>query len=363
MIVVNHLRKEFGSIVPLKDINTVINDGEIISIIGPSGTGKSVFIRCLNRLETPTSGQILVDGVDITDHKCRISDIRKKMGMVFQSFNLFENMSVIRNVMQPPMDILGISSQDAYDRGMEILQMVGMESRADQYPDMLSGGQKQRVAIARTLSMDPDVILFDEPTSALDPAMVGEVQAIIARLAKMGKTLLIVTHDMDFARAISTRIFYLDQGIIYEDGTPEEIFEHPKKERTHRFVNSSKCFDITINSKDYDFQTASETIIRYGYNKALSPRVMYKLQAAFEELCQQILLPALPSPKINFYVTHDESQNRMRVAVQYNGETFDPEDTDNKLSLSILNGFITDSSYRRTEEEEYGNLFEFALEI
>ena len=361
MIIVNHLRKEFGSAAPLKDINAVINDGEIISVIGPSGTGKSVFLRCLNRLEMPTSGQILVDGVDITDRKCRINDIRKKVGMVFQSFNLFENMSVIRNVMQPPMDILGISAQDAYDRAMKILHMVGMESRANNYPDTLSGGQRQRVAIARTLSMDPDIILFDEPTSALDPAMVGEVRAVIDKLSKMGKTMLIVTHDMDFARTVSTRIFYLDQGMIYEEGTPEEIFKHPKKERTGRFVNSSKWFDITINSKDYDFQAASETIIRYGYNNSVNAQVIYRLQAVFEELCQQILIPVLPSPKINFYVTCDESQNLMRVAVRYNGDKFDPEDTDNKLSLSVLNGFITDPSYKCTEEDEYGNLFEFIL--
>lgn len=239
MIEINHLSKDFGNGPKLKDINAVINDGDIISIIGPSGTGKSVFLRCLNGLEKPTSGQIILDGVDITDRKRRISDIRKKMGMVFQSFNLFENMSVIRNVMQPPMDLLGISAQDAYDRAMEILQMVGMEGRANKYPDTLSGGQKQRVAIARTLSMNPDIILFDEPTSALDPAMVGEVQEVIAKLAKMGKTMLIVTHDMDFARAISTRVFFLDQGIVYEEGTPEEIFEHPKRERTRIFVNSS----------------------------------------------------------------------------------------------------------------------------
>lgn len=361
MIEVKHLRKEFGRVTPLKDINAVINDGEVISIIGPSGTGKSVFLRCLNRLEIPTSGQILVDGVDINDRKCRISDIRKKVGMVFQSFNLFDNMSVIRNVMQPPMDNLGISAQDAYDRAMEILHLVGMDSRADKYPDMLSGGQRQRVAIARTLSMDPDVILFDEPTSALDPDTVGKVKMVIAKLAKMGKTMLIVTHDMDFARTVSTRVFYLDMGTIYEEGTPEEIFDHPKNERTRRFVNASKYFDITINSPDYDFQTASDTIMRYGYNNFVNPRLIYKLQAAFEELCQQILLPNLPTPKINFYVTYDETQNIMRVAVRYNGEEFNPQDTDNTLSLSILNGFITDPSYKSEEDAEYGNLFEFEL--
>ena len=239
MIELKHLRKEYPNAIPLRDVSVTINDGDIVSVIGPSGTGKSTLIRCINLLDKPTSGQIIVNGTDITAKGCNIREVRKKMGMVFQSFNLFGHQTVIENVMNGPIDLLGLSRQEAYERAMELLRLVGMESRALNYPDMLSGGQKQRVAIARTLSMDPDIILFDEPTSALDPTMVGEVQAVIRELAKMGKTMMIVTHEMKFAREICNRVFYLDQGGIYEDGTPEQVFGNPQSEKTRAFLSKA----------------------------------------------------------------------------------------------------------------------------
>ena len=230
MIELKHLRKEYDIVTPLKDVNTVINDGDIISVIGPSGTGKSTLLRCINMLETPTSGQVIINGVDVTAPKCDLGKIRQKTGMVFQSFNLFGHLTVIENIMLAQLDLLGKSRQEAYDEGMRLLRTVGLADKALKYPDELSGGQKQRVAIARTLAMDPDTILLDEPTSALDPTMVGEVQAVIRELATTGKTMLIVTHEMNFARFICNRVFYMDEGGIYEDGTPEQIFEHPQKE-------------------------------------------------------------------------------------------------------------------------------------
>jgi len=236
MIELKHLCKKYENATPFNDINAVINDGDVISVIGPSGTGKSTLLRCINKLETPTSGQIIVDGVDITALGCDISEIRRKVGMVFQSFNLFAHRTIIENVMNGPVDLLGLSRQEAYDKSMELLHMVGMDSRALDYPDMLSGGQKQRVAIARAVAMDPEFILFDEPTSALDPTMVGEVQEVIRDLANMGKSMMIVTHEMKFAREICNRVFYLDQGGIYEEGTPEQVFDHPQKELTRRFL-------------------------------------------------------------------------------------------------------------------------------
>ena len=232
MIKIEHLRKEYAGITPLKDVSVVINDGDVISVIGPSGTGKSTLLRCINQLEKPTSGKIWVDDVEITDPKCDINKVRQKMGMVFQSFNLYGHKTVIENIMLAPMDLLGKSKQDAYDKGMRLLRTVGLAEKALNYPDELSGGQKQRIAIARTLSMDPDVILLDEPTSALDPTMVGEVETVIQDLSKTGKTMIIVTHELAFARAICNRAFFMDEGEIYEEGPPEQVFDNPQREKT-----------------------------------------------------------------------------------------------------------------------------------
>ena len=236
MITVKHLQKSYNGVQVLKDVNAEIKKGEVISIIGPSGTGKSTFLRCLNRLESPDGGSIVVDGVDVTDPKTDIPSVRQKMGMVFQSFNLFGNLTVLGNIMAAPCDLLKMPEAEAKRRAMELLDRVGLASKADALPDNLSGGQKQRIAIARALAMNPEILLFDEPTSALDPTMVGEVLSVMRDLARSGMTMLIVTHEMGFARDVSTRVFYMDQGVVYEDGTPTEVFNHPKKERTVDFV-------------------------------------------------------------------------------------------------------------------------------
>ena len=236
MISVRHLRKSFNGVEVLKDVNAEIGKGEVISIIGPSGTGKSTFLRCLNRLETPDGGSIVVGDVDITSPKADLAAVRRRMGMVFQNFNLFGNLTILGNVMAAQCDILGASKANAKRKAMELLDRVGLANKADALPDELSGGQKQRVAIARGLAMDPEILLFDEPTSALDPTMVGEVLSVIKDLAKTGMTMLIVTHEMGFARDVSTRVFYMDQGVVYEDGTPAQVFNAPKNPRTIEFV-------------------------------------------------------------------------------------------------------------------------------
>ena len=236
MISVRHLSKAFGGVTVLRDVNAEIAKGEVVSIIGPSGTGKSTFLRCLNRLETPDGGSIVVDGVDVTAPKADLASVRRKMGMVFQNFNLFGNLDILGNVMAAQCDLLGVSRDAAKAKALELLGRVGLKDKANALPDELSGGQKQRVAIARALAMDPEILLFDEPTSALDPTMVGEVLAVIKDLAKTGMTMLIVTHEMGFARDVSTRVFYMDEGVIYEDGTSNEVFNHPKKPKTIEFV-------------------------------------------------------------------------------------------------------------------------------
>lgn len=336
MIEIKHLRKAWPNAVPLADVNAVINDGDIISIIGPSGTGKSTLLKCINRLQEPTSGEIFVDGECITAKDCDISKVRKKMGMVFQSFNLFEHLTVIENIMQPQMDLLGRTKQEAYDKGIELLHMVGLEGRALNYPDMLSGGQKQRVAIARTLSMDPEIIFFDEPTSALDPTMIGEVEAVIRNLAKMGKTMMIVTHEMRFAKEICNRVFYMDQGGVYEDGTPDQIFNHPQKELTRRFIYHLKVFETVIDSKKFDFIGTVSALDKYGYKNQINAKTIYKIQSAFEELCGQILLTHIEEPKISFTVEYDETNGKTTLKVLYNGDDFDPLESEETLALKIL---------------------------
>ena len=254
VIKVEHLCKKFDDdFTVLKDVNAEVHKGEVISIIGPSGTGKSTFLRCLNRLETPTGGSIIVDGLDILSSDADVPFLRRKMGMVFQSFNLFNGMNILDNVTFAPIKILKKSRKEAEERAMELLKMVGMAQKAYADPSELSGGQKQRVAIARALAMDPEIILFDEPTSALDPTMVSEVLGVMRSLAKQGLTMMVVTHEMRFAREVSSRIFYMDEGVIYESGTPDQIFDNPTKEKTRKFINQIREYHFDIESDIYDF--------------------------------------------------------------------------------------------------------------
>ena len=357
MITLCHLRKEYPNATPLKDVNAVIRDGDVISVIGPSGTGKSTLIRCINMLDIPTSGQIIIDGEDITDPKCDIPNIRRKVGMVFQSFNLFSHLTVIENVMYAPIRLLHMSRQQAYDKAMEVLHSVGMDSRAMNYPDMLSGGQKQRVAIARTLCMNPEIILFDEPTSALDPTMVGEVEAVIRKLAKEGHTMMIVTHEMRFAKEISNRVFYMDQGEIYEEGTPEEIFEHPQKELTRRFVNQIKIFKTEFDSTSLDYAEVDSALENYGITSRVAHRVMYRAHAVIEELVMQILLPHYePKPvKVQITMEYDGKSEKATITVLYSGDPFHPKLTKNYLSLMIIEKLSDHMEYMETGEEPFPN--------
>ena len=226
-----------GKIKALDNINAKIMRGEVVVVIGPSGSGKSTFLRSLNLLEHSTSGKVFFEGVDITDKKVNINIHRQKMGMVFQQFNLFPHMSVLKNLMIAPTKLLGLSKEEAEKRALELLERVGLKDRAEAYPSQLSGGQKQRVAIVRALCMQPDVMLFDEPTSALDPEMVGEVLDTMKALAKDGMTMVVVTHEMGFAREVADRVIFMDSGMIIEEGTPEDIFKNPQNERTKSFLN------------------------------------------------------------------------------------------------------------------------------
>ena len=237
LIKVENLQKSFGDIEVLKGINTDIGKGEVVVVIGPSGSGKSTFLRTLNLLELPTGGTIYFEGVNIPDPNTNINKHRQKMGMVFQQFNLFPHMNILKNMTIAPVKLLGKSKEQAEADAMELLKKVGLEDRAQSYPSQLSGGQKQRVAIVRALAMDPDVMLFDEPTSALDPEMVGEVLAVMKQLAASGMTMVIVTHEMGFAREVADRVMFIDEGIIMEEGAPKELFDNPKTPRLKDFLS------------------------------------------------------------------------------------------------------------------------------
>ncbi len=236
-ISVKNLKKNFGSLEVLKDISLEVTEGEVVVLIGPSGSGKSTLLRCLNQLEKATSGQIVIDGFDVTDKHTDINKVRENIGMVFQHFNLFNHLNVLKNMTLAPVHLKTLSKEDANNKAMQLLERVGLSDKAGAYPSQLSGGQKQRVAIARALEMNPDIMLFDEPTSALDPEMVGEVLAVMKELARDGMTMIVVTHEIGFAREVASRVIFMEGGYIVEEGTPEEVLDHPKEPRTFDFLS------------------------------------------------------------------------------------------------------------------------------
>ena len=322
MIEVNHLSKTFKNVTPLKDVNAKIYKGDVISIIGPSGTGKSTFLRCLNKLENPTSGEIIVDGQNILAKGVKINLVRQKMGMVFQSFNLFSHKTIIENVMMAQVDLLKVSKDEAHKRALELLEMVGLKDKAYSLPEELSGGQKQRAAIARTLSVNPDIILFDEPTSALDPTMVGEVLTVIKSLADKGLTMIIVTHEMNFARNVSNRVFFMDEGIVYEEGTPEQIFGNPKKEKTRQFINKLKVVEFEFDKTNFDFSKIVDGIISFGKKNIIPGQKVYNLQLIAEEICLNLLY-RLSNNKIFMTIEYSQETQNPVVKIRYKGPAVD----------------------------------------
>jgi polar amino acid transport system ATP-binding protein len=342
MIKVRNLKKVFRTpdgedLTVLRDINCDIEKGEVISIIGPSGTGKSTLLRCLNRLEEPTSGVIEVEGTDILDRKTDINLIRRRMGMVFQNFNLFEHLTILDNLTLCPMMLLGKSREEAEKAGMELLDTVGLHDKAGCLPSQLSGGQKQRAAIARCLAMEPEIILFDEPTSALDPTMVSEVLAVIRHLANQGMTMCIVSHEMQFVRDVSTRILFLNDGIVYEEGTPEQIFEHPVKPVTRAFINRIRTFESVFENRHFDLYGLFGKIHAFCGKYGLGTKVTAKVEHITEEMLCGIIPFTGP---VRLTVEYSEKTSGLSMTFyQENapGRILDMID-DDSLSLMMVKG-------------------------
>ncbi len=357
LIEVSHLRKEYPNVTPLKDVNAKVDEGEVISIIGPSGTGKSTFIRCLNRLETPTSGNILVDGVDMCDPNVNLPLMRQKMGMVFQNYALFNHKLVAENLMMAPMDLLGLSKQEAYERALRLLDQVGLRDKALSWPHELSGGQRQRVAIARGLAMNPKILLFDEPTSALDPQMVSEVLSVITGLAERGLTMLVVTHEMRFARDASTRVFYMDRGELWEAGPPKQIFENPLRQETHDFIFRVRSWEWTIDSSTPDLPAMEASLSGYCQRQFMSRRATNAChhiveEVALEHLVREARNRKMANPDIRLTLSAGEGGVDTILLVDYRSmlPEGDPlQTTDAKLSEAIISGLC-----ERVERNEPG---------
>ena len=344
LIEVKNLHKSFGSLEVLSNVNLNVEEGERIAIIGGSGCGKSVFLRSLELLETPDSGKIFIDGEEITTKKADVNQIRRKMGMVYQKFYLFSHLDVLENLCLAPVRLLGMPRAEAEENALEWLNKVGLASKVHAMPQNLSGGQQQRIAICRSLMMNPKVLLFDEPTSALDPTMVGEVLAMIRMLAKQNMTMIIVTHEMNFAREVASRVlFFADKG-IYEQGTPAEIFDNPKKEKTIAFIRKLKYFAYEITNRNFDLLEMQGGIHLFTEKYGISQALAYRLELCSEELIYEMLEGCYEKSEDNVNISIEISYSEADSAVSLNftsgGKEFNPfeaqEDDDVHLGVAIL---------------------------
>ncbi len=349
-IELKHLEKKFPDAAPISDVNAVINDGDIIAVIGPSGTGKSTLLRCINMLDPPTGGQIFIDGIEITNNKANFGKLRRKIGMVFQSFNLFSHLTVIENIMLALTELKKMSRQEAYDIAIEQLQKVGLADKALAYPEELSGGMKQRVSIARTLAMDPELILLDEPTSALDPTMVREVESVICNLAKTGKTMVIVTHEMRLAKAISNRIFYLDRGVIYEDGTPEQVFNNPQRERTRAFVNNLKVFKYRFKTNNFSYDDYASKFSEYIENNELEAMSKASLRSVMEHIATEFVPNHMSqNDTVSIVAELNPESKKVKMLVYYSSNS-----SDNLTEMTaILSPLVSTITTESIEDEDF----------
>ena len=366
VIEVRGLKKSFGALDVLRGVDLIVEAGERIAIIGGSGCGKSVFLRCLELLETPNAGQIFIAGEEMTAPNVDIDRIRRNMGMVWQKFNLFTHMNVMENLTVAPIKLLGMTQDAAREKAMNLLAQVGLTSKADAYPEFLSGGQQQRIAICRSLMMNPKVILFDEPTSALDPTMVGEVLAVIRMLAKQDLTMLIVTHEMNFAREVATRILFFADGMIYEQGTPAEIFDAPKLPKTVAFIHKLKYFNFEITERAFDLPKMQGGIQTFAEKYGFNARRTNRLQLCCEELIYEMLDNACAGDdvKISLDVAYSEVDGVVEIKLTCAGKAYNPLDKDfDELAEDNLGAMILHNLSKNYSHEYSGgvNRISFSL--
>lgn len=349
MLEFKNLGKKFDNFEPLIDINGVVYDGDCISIIGPSGTGKTTLLRCINRLDDATSGDILLNGKSIYSADYNIIDVRQKIGMVFQSFNLFNNLNVIDNITVAPVSLYGKDRKDAHREAIELLERFSLRDKMNSYPHELSGGQKQRVAIMRALAVEPEILLFDEPTSALDPMMVNEVAKIIKDLSSRKLTMLIVTHEMKFVRDVSSRIFYLDEGRVYEEGSPEEIFDNPQKEKTKEFVRRINSFEVSINRNTFDLYLLISDFMKHLSSKNTPIEKVNAANLLLEEITLNEIF-ANEKDDSNIDIQISSSKDEIRLAYSnLNNFDFELKKTD-ELTKAIINNKINSRKIDATKK-------------
>lgn len=362
LIEVKGLRKSFGSLEVLKGVDLNVEQGERIAIIGGSGCGKSVFLRSLVRLEQPDAGQIFIDGQEITAKGADVDKIRRSAGMVFQKFHLFSEMDVMDNLCLAPTRLKSMPREEAEAKAMDLLAQVGLANRAHAWPTVLSGGQQQRIAICRCLMMEPKVLLFDEPTSALDPTMVGEVLAVIRMLAKREMSMLIVTHEMNFAREVANRVLFFADGGIYEQGTPEQIFDHPQKEKTIAFINKIKFFSFEITEKQFDLMVLQGGIQTFGEKYGLTAKEIYRLQICCEELIYEMLEHSYPNEshvELSLNISYAETDGSRKIEFTCGGAAYNPFAQDDEgLSVTILKNMSKEINYDYINGQ---NLFKITL--
>ena len=349
---IENLRKEYGEVVPLKNISLEVQRGEVISIIGGSGTGKSTFLRMINLLERPTAGKIFFEGEDITAAGCKLESLRQRIGMIFQSFNLFAGMTVIENAIAAPVELKGLSKQEAYERAKKLFENVGLTDKMFSYPDEMSGGQLQRAAIVRALMMEPEILLLDEPTSALDPTMVGEVLAVIRMLAKQNLTMLIVTHEMNFASEVATRVLFFADGEIYEQGTPADIFDAPKRQKTIAFIRRQKYFHYEISSRSFDLMSMQGQIIAFAQKYGLGEKYSRRLQLCCEEIIYAMMSGCYGADdkiSMTLNVIYVEAEKVLELTLTSGGKAYNPFDekklVGDDLSIKILTGYANNFNY------------------
>ena len=351
LLEVKHLKKSFGEVTPLADVCCEVHQGDVVSVIGPSGTGKSTLLHLLNHLEEPDGGSIMFEGEDTLAAGYDYNRLRESIGMVFQSFNLFPHLTVVENLMLAQTELLKRDVPTACAKSMELLHMVGLADKALSLPEQLSGGQQQRVAIVRAVAMDPKILLFDEPTSALDPTMVGEVLTVIRNLARDGMTMLVVTHEMRFAKDVSNRVFFMDEGVIYEEGSPSEIFDHPRRGRTRRFINHLKVFETTMRGDGFDGAEMVTRIESFGHRHMISGGLVNRMLTIAEDFCMQTILPHMDeSEELHLSFEYDDANGgTIALEITYPGGSQDPLSEADELVLPLVRRACPDLSWTRSD--------------